>query len=170
MIQPCRRRNQVKVASLPYPTLKKNMTFQLHPRLQQDCIIIGSFELSLLLLMNDNHYPWFILVPQRADLSEIYQLNEPDRQLLQKESCLLAETLATFYLADKINIAAIGNLVPQLHLHHVVRYQTDAAWPAPVWGKFAPLPYTDEQIAEHKQLVQRAMALSTELDFFPFDF
>jgi diadenosine tetraphosphate (Ap4A) HIT family hydrolase len=134
------------------------MSFQLHPRLQQDCIYLGSFELSQLLLMNDSHYPWFILVPQRADLSEIYQLNETDRQLLQTESCLLAQTLASLYQADKMNIAAIGNLVPQLHLHHVVRYQTDAAWPAPVWGKFTAIPYTAAQIAQHQQLVQDALS------------
>jgi diadenosine tetraphosphate (Ap4A) HIT family hydrolase len=134
------------------------MSFQLHPRLQQDCIIIGRFELSLLLMMNDNHYPWFVLVPQRADLSEIYQLDAADRQLLQTESCLLAQTLATVYQADKMNIAAIGNLVPQLHIHHVVRYQADAAWPAPVWGKFAAVPYSQEQIATHKQLIQTALA------------
>jgi diadenosine tetraphosphate (Ap4A) HIT family hydrolase len=133
------------------------MPFQLHPRLQQDCIVIGRFELSLLLMMNDNHYPWFILVPQRVNLSEIYQLNEADRQLLQTESCLLAQTLAEIYHADKMNVAAIGNLVPQLHLHHVVRYQTDAAWPAPVWGKFAAVPYTDEQIIKHKQAVHAAI-------------
>jgi diadenosine tetraphosphate (Ap4A) HIT family hydrolase len=133
------------------------MSFQLHPRLQQDCIVIGSFELSLLLLMNDNHYPWFILVPQRADITEIYQLDASARQLLQTESCLLAQTLAVVYQADKMNIAAIGNLVPQLHLHHVVRYQTDAAWPAPVWGKFAAKPYSDEQISAHKQRVRTAL-------------
>jgi len=133
------------------------MSFQLHPRLQQDCIVIGRFELSLLLMMNDNHYPWFILVPQRADLSEIYQLDAADRQLLQTESCLLAQTLATVYQADKMNIAAIGNLVPQLHIHHVVRYQADAAWPAPVWGKFAAVPYSQEQITTHKQLIQAAL-------------
>lgn len=134
------------------------MSFILHPRLQQDCIVIGSFELSLLLLMNDSHYPWFILVPQRAEITEIYQLDDADRQLLQTESCCLAKTLATVYQADKINIAAIGNLVPQLHLHHVVRYQHDAAWPAPIWGKFAAIPYTNEQIAEHKQRVQTALS------------
>jgi diadenosine tetraphosphate (Ap4A) HIT family hydrolase len=134
------------------------MTFQLHPRLQQDCIVIGRFELSLLLLMNDNHYPWFILVPQRSDISEIYQLNETDRQVLQSESCLLAQTLAAVYQADKMNVAAIGNLVPQLHIHHVVRYKTDAAWPAPVWGKFAAIHYTDEQIVEHRQIIQPALS------------
>lgn len=133
------------------------MSFQLHPRLQQDCIVIGSFELSLLLLMNDNHYPWFILVPQRAGITEIYQLNETDRQLLQTESCRLAQTLAKIYQADKMNIAAIGNLVPQLHLHHVVRYQADPAWPAPIWGKFSAEPYTEAQIVEHKQLLQAAL-------------
>lgn len=132
------------------------MTFQLHPRLQQDCIIIGNFTLSLLLMMNDSQYPWFILVPQRAGVSEIYQLQPNEQIVLQEESCLLAKTLAEIYHADKMNIAAIGNLVPQLHLHHIVRYQTDKAWPAPVWGKFEAIPYTAVQIAEQTQRLQAA--------------
>ena len=134
------------------------MTFELHPRLQQDCIVIGKFELSLLLLMNDSHYPWFILVPARENISEIYQLNEVDRQLLQKESCWLAEILAQTYQADKMNVAAIGNSVPQLHLHHVVRYQTDAAWPAPVWGKFPAIPYSEAQILEQMQKMRQKLS------------
>lgn len=125
------------------------MTFQLHPRLEQDCIAIGRFELCRLLMMNDSQYPWFILVPERADLQEIYQLSKAERALLTEESSYLAENLAGLYKADKMNIAAIGNLVPQLHIHHIVRYQTDNAWPAPVWGKFAALPYTEQQIADN---------------------
>jgi len=124
------------------------MTFQLHPRLEQDCIAIGRFELCRLLMMNDSQYPWFILVPERTDLREIYQLSKADRQLLTEESSYLAENLALIFKADKMNIAAIGNMVPQLHIHHIVRYQTDKAWPAPIWGKFDAVPYTEQQIAE----------------------
>ncbi len=125
------------------------MTFQLHPRLKQDCIAIGRFELCRLLMMNDSQYPWFILVPERADMHEIYQLSKTERQLLTEESSYLAENLAALYQADKMNIAAIGNIVPQLHIHHIVRYQTDKAWPAPVWGKFDAIPYTEQQIADN---------------------
>jgi len=98
--------------------------------------------------MNDSQYPWFILVPERADLQEIYQLSKAERGLLTEESSYLAENLAVLYNADKMNIAAIGNMVPQLHIHHIVRYRTDKAWPAPVWGKFTAEPYTDLQIAD----------------------
>ncbi|MCF7964558.1 MAG: HIT domain-containing protein [Methylobacter tundripaludum] len=130
------------------------MTFQLHPRLEQDCIAIGRFELCRLLMMNDSRYPWFILVPERADLQEIYQLSKVERELLTEESSYLAENLAVLYKADKMNIAAIGNMVPQLHIHHIVRYRTDKAWPAPVWGKFAAVPYTESQIADNVTLIR----------------
>jgi len=123
--------------------------FHLHPRLQNDCYSVGCLTLCQLLMMNDSLYPWFILVPQRPDIGEIFQLVEADRQLLLSESCLLAETLQSIYLPDKLNIAAIGNLVPQLHIHHVARYRTDTAWPAPIWGKLPPQPYTQKQ-AEHR--------------------
>jgi len=126
----------------------KNSPFQLHERLQQDCLPIGRFSLCQLLMMNDSQFPWFILVPERPNIKEIYQLTVADRQLLSEESCLLAENMAELFNADKMNIAAIGNLVPQLHIHHIVRYKTDKAWPAPVWGKFVAQPYTDEQISE----------------------
>jgi diadenosine tetraphosphate (Ap4A) HIT family hydrolase len=121
-------------------------TFQLHPRLKKDCIAIGRFDLCQLLMMNDSQYPWFILVPEKADIKEIYQLSKPERYILTEESSYLAENLATLYKADKMNIAAIGNLVPQLHIHHVVRYRIDKAWPAPIWGKFDPVPYAQQQI------------------------
>lgn len=124
------------------------MTFHLHPRLQADTIEIGCFTLSRLLLMNDSQYPWFILVPMREGLTEIYQLSEQDQALLQRESSHLAKALAEIYDADKMNVASIGNIVSQLHVHHVVRYKKDIAWPAPVWGKFEAVPYPDVQIAE----------------------
>ncbi|RIZ71423.1 MAG: HIT domain-containing protein [Methylococcales bacterium] len=125
-----------------------NSQFQLHERLQQDCILIGRFSLCQLLMMNDSQFPWFILVPERADIKEIYQLSVADRQLLSEESCFLAENMADLFKAHKMNMAAIGNMVPQLHIHHIVRYQTDKAWPAPVWGKFIAEAYTEQQIIE----------------------
>jgi diadenosine tetraphosphate (Ap4A) HIT family hydrolase len=118
--------------------------FKLHPQLQQDCLTVGNFALSQILMMNDSQYPWFILVPRRAEIREIYQLTEADREQLLRESCWLAQALAKIYQPDKLNIAAIGNLVPQLHLHHVARYQTDIAWPAPIWGKFAAVAYSEQ--------------------------
>ena len=131
--------------------------FQLHPRLQQDCITIGRFELCQLLMMNDSHYPWFILVPEKADIQELYQLSKPEQFTLLEESSYLAENLAALYKADKMNIAAIGNLVPQLHIHHIVRYQNDKAWPDPVWGKFAALPYTEQQIADNITRIKKQL-------------
>jgi diadenosine tetraphosphate (Ap4A) HIT family hydrolase len=124
-----------------------NASFTLHPRLAEDCITLGRFRLCRLLLMNDSRYPWFILVPEKSGLTEIYQLSPADQITLTAESSFLAENLAKLFEADKMNIAAIGNLVPQLHIHHIVRYQNDAAWPAPVWGKFDRIPYTEDRIA-----------------------
>lgn len=135
------------------------MSFQLHPRLAQDCITIGRFELCRLLMMNDSQYPWFILVPERTNLQEIYQLSKADRELLTEESSYLTENLAVLYQADKMNIAAIGNMVPQLHIHHIVRYQTDKAWPAPIWGKFDAVPYTERQIADNLKRVKHQLKL-----------
>jgi diadenosine tetraphosphate (Ap4A) HIT family hydrolase len=120
-------------------------TFELHAQLKQDCFIVGQFELCLVLLLNDSQFPWFILVPQRENIREIYELQSEDQQLLIQESSYFSQRLATIFEAEKLNVAAIGNIVPQLHVHHIVRYQTDKAWPAPVWGKFAATPYTTQQ-------------------------
>ena len=134
-------------------------SFQLHPRLKEDCIAVGRFDLCQLLMMNDSQYPWFILVPEKAGLTEIYQLGKAERQILTEESSYLAENLAALYQADKMNIAAIGNLVPQLHIHHVVRYQTDKAWPAPIWGKFTAVPYTQLQMTDALAQVKQQLKL-----------
>jgi len=125
--------------------------FSLHPKLSEDTITLGDFPLCRLLLMNDSTYPWFILVPRRDDLREIHELAEADQQQLLKESSQLARQLVALFKADKLNVAALGNLVPQLHLHHIVRYQTDPCWPAPVWGKTLPIPYAPERLPEFCQ-------------------
>jgi diadenosine tetraphosphate (Ap4A) HIT family hydrolase len=97
--------------------------------------------------MNDSNYPWFILVPDRDDIREIYQLDTADREQLLDESCRLSEFVMSAFEGDKLNVAALGNQVPQLHLHHIVRYTTDSAWPGPVWGKFPALSYTDQALS-----------------------
>ena len=133
--------------------------FQLHARLQQDCFTVGSFALSQLLMMNDSRYPWFILVPRRPQITEIYQLPETDRLQLLDESCTLAEKLQEIYQSDKLNIAAIGNLVPQLHLHHVARFRSDNAWPDPVWGKLPRLPFAEQQADMQIKRMREALRL-----------
>ncbi len=120
--------------------------FALDPRLQQDTLAIGDFPLSRLLLSNDSNYPWFILVPRRENISEIFQLDIADQQQLWQETTALAQILKDSFDADKLNIAALGNMVSQLHMHVIVRKRDDAAWPAPVWGKHAAMPYGAEQI------------------------
>ena len=129
---------------------------ELHPQLKKDCIVLGHFPLSYVLLMNDNQFPWFILVPARDEIREIYQLQPEDRRQLLDESCHLSEFLIDTYAGDKLNVAALGNQVPQLHLHHIVRYATDSAWPAPIWGKLPAKPYSAEAIMEMKTLFAAA--------------
>ena len=122
--------------------------FNLDSRLQQDCIVIGDFPLCRLLLMNDAQFPWFILVPRRADVSELFQLDAADQQLLWQETTALAQVLKDSFAADKMNVAAIGNVVSQLHMHVIVRRRSDALWPAPVWGKLPAQPYDVERLAQ----------------------
>ena len=128
----------------------------LHPQLAQDCIQLGRFPLCRLLLMNDHNYPWYILVPDRDGISEIHELDAADRARLLHESCVLAEFLLAEYDGDKLNVAALGNQVPQLHLHHIVRFTDDPAWPGPVWGKVAPSAYTGDEIEGIRQTLAAA--------------
>jgi diadenosine tetraphosphate (Ap4A) HIT family hydrolase len=122
--------------------------FELHTRLAADCIRVGRLPLNLLLLLNDSRYPWFVLVPQRNGITEIFQLPESDQCQLWRESAILARNLMQSFHADKINIGALGNLVPQLHIHHIARFTSDPAWPGPVWGHSEPLPYEKHGITE----------------------
>ena len=120
--------------------------FALDPRLAQDTLHMGDFPLCRLLLMNDTSYPWFILVPRREEVSELFQLAEADQRSLWRETTLLAERLKDTFKADKMNVATLGNVVSQLHMHVIVRRRGDAAWPAPVWGRQPAVPYTEEQV------------------------
>ena len=128
--------------------------FQLHPVLQKDTVLIGEFSLSLVLISKDANYPWVILVPKRPEVKEIYQLSLADRQTLLEESCLLASALVKIFKPDKLNVATIGNMVPQLHMHHICRFQTDLCWPKPVWGEISPGAYANEALEVFKQRLQ----------------
>ncbi|MDH5648543.1 MAG: HIT family protein [Gammaproteobacteria bacterium] len=136
--------------------------FQIHPQLLKDCVVVGRFKLCHLLMMNDRNFPWFILVPDRENISEIYQLNKTDQVQLTRESCYLSEKLAQRFKADKMNVAALGNVVPQLHIHHIVRYTSDPAWPGPVWGKLPARPYDKQgirlMITKLKQVLAKELA------------
>lgn len=134
--------------------------FILHPRLAADCVDAGEFPLCRLLLMNDSHYPWCILVPRVDNISEIHQLNALQRQQLWQESDLLSRALVQAFMPDKLNIAALGNIVPQLHIHHIARYRHDPAWPAPVWGKLPPQPYSAQALGEVLGKLHAALPLA----------
>jgi diadenosine tetraphosphate (Ap4A) HIT family hydrolase len=123
------------------------MTFTLHPQLAQDSLFIADLPLSQLRLLNDSRYLWCLLVPRRANVREIYELTEADQQQLLKESSQLGQRLMQLGKGDKLNVAALGNVVPQLHVHHVVRKVGDEAWPAPVWGKGTLQPYSPAEAA-----------------------
>jgi diadenosine tetraphosphate (Ap4A) HIT family hydrolase len=119
--------------------------FELHPQLAADTFVLGDFALCRLLLMNDAHYPWFILVPRRPGAREIHELAEEDQYQLLRESTLLGRALMEAFRGDKLNVAALGNVVPQLHVHHIVRHTGDPAWPSPVWGRHPARPYREEE-------------------------
>ncbi|MCU0895675.1 MAG: HIT family protein [Rhodospirillales bacterium] len=115
--------------------------FSLDARLAADTLPVGRFSLSRLLLMNDATYPWLILVPERPGVSEFFDLDPADVARLVAETTLVARMLKRLAQADKINVAALGNVVTQLHVHVVARFATDPAWPAPVWGRAPPRQY-----------------------------
>ncbi|QHS10769.1 HIT domain-containing protein [Sinimarinibacterium sp. NLF-5-8] len=119
-----------------------NTAFELDPRLAADTLLIGDSLHHRYLLMNDARYPWVILVPRGNGLREIYQLDPQAQQALAQESLHLGQTLMTHFGGHKLNVAALGNVVAQLHIHHIVRFEDDDAWPAPVWGKHPAIPYT----------------------------
>ncbi|WP_296254317.1 MULTISPECIES: HIT family protein [unclassified Pseudomonas] len=132
--------------------------FVLDQRLVQDTLPVGDFPLCRLLLSNDAQYPWFILVPRKAGVSEVFQLSDAEQVQFWQETTLLSRALQQSFNADKMNIAALGNVVSQLHMHVIVRYQGDNAWPAPVWGKCPAVPYSADQAADITGRLKAAFA------------
>lgn len=121
------------------------MSFILHPQLANDCAEVTDWPLCRILLMKNARFPWLILVPRRESIRELFELAEYERMLLMSETSRAAEILHKLSGADKINIAALGNQVAQLHMHVIARFHGDGAWPNPVWNSgLSPRPYTPQ--------------------------
>ncbi|MBX6425062.1 MAG: HIT domain-containing protein [Variibacter sp.] len=131
----------------------------LHGQLAQDCIALGDLPLSRVLLMNDAVYPWLILVPRRAGLTEIIELDEAGRAALMEEIACASGALQRVTRCDKLNVAALGNAVPQLHVHVIARFRTDPAWPRPVWGHAAARPYAADEAERFAAQLRAAIGL-----------
>jgi diadenosine tetraphosphate (Ap4A) HIT family hydrolase len=117
--------------------------FELDTRLANDSLPVTDLELCSVRLMNDSRFPWLLLVPRCLDCVEILDLNEADQDLLWAEIRRVAAAMQAIVRPDKLNIAALGNVVAQLHVHLIARFGDDAAWPAPVWGVGKAEPWTD---------------------------
>ncbi|MEX1669056.1 HIT domain-containing protein [Zhongshania guokunii] len=139
--------------------------FELHEALARDCEFLGDLPLCRLLLMNDSQYPWLILVPRRADLREQCDLNSDDQLLYLQESNISCAVLRSEFGAEKLNVAALGNMVPQLHIHHIARFNTDATWPKPVWGQLPAQAYTDAKLAALVVQLRKAFRARIELKY-----
>lgn len=122
--------------------------FELHDQLKKDTIAVGHFKLCLVLLHKDANYPWLILVPRRDKVREIHHLPDEDQLQLIRESSHLSEVMSSLFAPTTMNIAALGNMVPQLHVHHVARFEGDPAWPRAIWGFSEPVPYDDEVLSQ----------------------
>ncbi|MHA7927063.1 MAG: HIT domain-containing protein [Marinobacter sp.] len=138
--------------------MSEPVVFRLHERLEADTIGLGRTSLCEIRLMNDSTWPWVLLVPAVAGIREIYQLSADQQHQLVRESSALSEAMMDVFGGDKMNVAALGNMVPQLHLHHIVRFEGDPAWPGPIWGKQAPVPYTEEELEQVRKRLAPVLA------------
>lgn len=124
------------------------MPFALHPTLARDTVEVTRWPLCRVLLMKDSRFPWLILVPEREGIREIHELPAADRAALVEEIARAGEALSRLFQPDKVNVGALGNVVPQLHVHVVARFAADAAWPGPVWGSGAAVPYGETELED----------------------
>lgn len=133
--------------------------WSLHSRLKEDTIDIGDLPLSKVLVIKDAHYPWLLLVPRRPDAIEIIDLDEVQQAQLMTEISRVSRALKEITGCDKLNIAALGNLVPQLHVHIIARRTSDAAWPRPVWGVMPPLAHDAAEVQNFISALRRKIWL-----------
>jgi diadenosine tetraphosphate (Ap4A) HIT family hydrolase len=133
---------------------KTEKLFALHSQLEKDTFLIGSLKLSDVLLMNDSRYPWIILVPKCADAVDITDLSAENRLVFTEEINQIAVLIKQHFQPDRLNIAMLGNIVPQLHCHIIARFETDFAWAKPVWGIGDVVNYKYEKGKEIIELFQ----------------
>ena len=132
------------------------MPFTLHPTLARDTVEVARLPLCRVLLMKDRRFPWLILVPERESVREIHELPPADRQALIEEIARASEVLTRLFQPDKLNVGALGNIVPQLHVHLVARTATDPAWPGPVWGSGPAEAYAEGELEEVRERIAEA--------------
>lgn len=133
--------------------------FELDHRIERDSVFVGRLGICEVRLMNDSAYPWCLLIPLIADATELHELTRIQRSSINDTSCLLASVMMSLFSGEKMNIAALGNVVPQLHIHHIVRFSDDQAWPGPVWGRFAASPYEPEALSLRVRALRAALSL-----------
>ena len=131
--------------------------WQLHPQLAEDTHPVAHFALSELRLMDDANHPWLILIPRVADAVEVIDLDEKQQAELMREIAAASRALQALFKPHKLNVAALGNLVPQLHVHVIARFQDDIAWPRPVWGTASAKAYTPEALVARIEQLQAAL-------------
>ena len=145
------------VSNLPTPE-----PWSLHPQLARDTIVVGDLALSRLLVVNDANWPWLLLVPRRQGASEIIDLDEVERAQLMTEIARVAHALKEVTACDKLNVAALGNVVPQLHVHVIARRSGDVGWPKPIWGAAPPLPHDPRELDRFVTAIKRTVWVAAE--------
>lgn len=131
--------------------------WHLHPQLADDTHPLAQFELSELRLMDDANHPWLILVPRVDGAVELIDLDDAQQALLTREIARTSRALQSAFAPHKLNVAALGNLVPQLHVHVIARYREDIAWPRPVWGMATAQPYSPDALVQRIRELQDAL-------------
>ena len=134
------------------------MGFELDAQLANDTVELGQLGLSRVLLMKDANYPWIILVPERLAITELYELDEDDQLTLMSEITALTQGMKQIFSADKMNVANLGNMVPQLHIHLIARFKNDPAWPGPVWGAVERKAYEEDALAQRVAVLRQLVA------------
>jgi diadenosine tetraphosphate (Ap4A) HIT family hydrolase len=136
--------------------------WSLHPQLEKDTINIGDLPLSRVFVIKDANYPWLLLVPRRAGASEILDLDEVEQAQLITEIARVSRALKAVTRCEKLNIAALGNVVPQLHVHIIARRTTDAAWPKPVWGQVEAITHDPLEVEAFIRELRRRIWVAPE--------
>ena len=134
--------------------------WSLHPQLVRDTIPLGDMALSHVLVSKDANYPWLLLVPRRPDIVEIIDLDEAEQAQLMVEITRVSRALKEVTECDKLNVAALGNAVPQLHVHLIARRKTDAAWPKPVWGQVPERDYDPAALDQFMTAIRKTLWVS----------
>ncbi|ARP98776.1 HIT domain-containing protein [Pseudorhodoplanes sinuspersici] len=134
--------------------------WSLHPQLERDTILLGDMTLSRVLIIKDANYPWLLLVPRRPAIVEIIDLDEVEQAQLTVEIARVSRALKDVTKCDKLNVAALGNAVPQLHVHIIARRKTDKAWPKPVWGAAEPLTHDTAELGRFMTAMRKKLWVS----------